>query len=106
MKKNDSAEAVIPSTDIVAENEPTAARSTPESDRRTLRRQLHEKLLHNFSVQPKDATNEHLYNALVLVLRDRLRTRRVEYIGRAHRQNVKQVYYCLLYTSPSPRDNV
>ena len=93
MKKNDSAEAVIPSTDIVAENEPTEARSTPESDRRTLRRQLHEKLLHNFSVQPKDATNEHLYNALVLVLRDRLRTRRVEYIGRAHRQNVKQVYY-------------
>ena len=93
MKKNDSAEAVIPSTDIVAENEPAEARSTPESDRRTLRRQLHEKLLHNFSVQPKDATNEHLYNALVLVLRDRLRTRRVEYIGRAHRQNVKQVYY-------------
>ncbi len=93
MKKNDSAEAVIPSTDIVAENEPTEAHSTPESDRRTLRRQLHEKLLHNFSVQPKDATNEHLYNALVLVLRDRLRTRRVEYIGRAHRQNVKQVYY-------------
>ena len=93
MKKNDSAEAVIPSTDIVAENEPTEACSTPESDRRTLRRQLHEKLLHNFSVQPKDATNEHLYNALVLVLRDRLRTRRVEYIGRAHRQNVKQVYY-------------
>ena len=78
MKKNDSAEAVIPSTDIVAENEPTAACSTPESDRRTLRRQLHEKLLHNFSVQPKDATNEHLYNALVLVLRDRLRTRRGE----------------------------
>ena len=93
MKKNDSAEAIIPSTDIVAENEPTEACSTPESDRRTLRRQLHEKLLHNFSVQPKDATNEHLYNALVLVLRDRLRTRRVEYIGRAHRQNVKQVYY-------------
>ncbi len=58
-----------------------------------LKKQLTDKLLHNFSVQPEDATNEHLYNALVLVLRDRMRTARVDYIHRAHQQNAKQVYY-------------
>ncbi len=58
-----------------------------------LKKELTEKLLHNFSVQPEEATNEHLYNALVLVLRDRMRSRRVEYIRRTHQQDAKQVYY-------------
>ncbi len=58
-----------------------------------LKKQLADKLLHNFSVQPEEATNEHLYNALVLVLRDRMRSRRVEYISRTHKQDAKQVYY-------------
>lgn len=44
-------------------------------------------------MQPESATNEHFYNALVLVLRDMMRARRVEYIGEAHRQQSKQVYY-------------
>lgn len=63
------------------------------SAREELKNQLTEKLLQNFSVQPENATNEHLYNALVLVLRDRMRARRVEYISRTHRQNAKQIYY-------------
>ncbi|MBQ4611913.1 MAG: glycogen/starch/alpha-glucan phosphorylase [Clostridia bacterium] len=58
-----------------------------------LKKQLTEKLLHNFSVTPENATNEHLYNALVLVLRDEMRTRRVDFIHRAHEQDAKQVYY-------------
>lgn len=62
-------------------------------DGKELTRQLEAKLLHHFSVQPEEATNENLYNALVLVLRDLMRTRRVEYIEQAHQQDAKQVYY-------------
>ena len=51
------------------------------------------KLLHNFSVQPEDATDEHFYNALVLVLRDMMRERRISYVHETHEQNAKQVYY-------------
>ena len=40
-----------------------------------LKKDLEEKLLHQFSVQPREATDAHLYNALVLVLRDRMRRR-------------------------------
>lgn len=58
-----------------------------------LKQQVIDKLLHNFSVTPETATNEHLYNALVLVLRDRLRSHRVDFIHRAHEQDAKQVYY-------------
>ena len=54
---------------------------------------LTSKLLHNFSVQPEGATNENFYNALVLVLRDLMRSRRVEYIEKTHKQNARQVYY-------------
>ena len=67
---------------------PTAA-----SVKADLKKQLTNKLLHNFSVQPEEATNEHLYNALVLVLRDRMRASRVDYIHRTHKQDAKQVYY-------------
>ena len=51
------------------------------------------KLLHNFSVQPEDATDEHFYNALVLVLRDMMRECRISYVHETHEQNAKQVYY-------------
>ncbi|MBQ8752105.1 MAG: glycogen/starch/alpha-glucan phosphorylase [Clostridia bacterium] len=54
---------------------------------------LNTKLLHNFSVQPENATNEHFYNALVLVLRDKMRERRIDYVRQTHKQDVKQVYY-------------
>ncbi len=55
--------------------------------------QLEAKLLHHFSVQPEEATYEHLYNALVLVVRDLMRTQRVKYIHDTHQQDKKQVYY-------------
>lgn len=54
---------------------------------------LTEKLLHNFSVKPDEATNEHFYNALVLVLRDLVRSQRVDYMADCRRQQSKQVYY-------------
>ena len=63
------------------------------SAEKELRDALTAKLLHNFSVQPESATNEHFYNALVLVLRDRMRGQRVETIREAHEQQSKQVYY-------------
>ncbi len=68
-----------------------AASST--SGEKELREALTAKLLHNFSVQPENATDEHFYNALVLVLRDRMRNDRVETIRKAHEQQSKQVYY-------------
>ncbi len=71
----------------------TTKKTTAASVKADLKKQLTDKLLHNFSVQPEEATNEHLYNALVLVLRDRMRSNRVDYIHRAHKQDAKQVYY-------------
>ncbi len=61
--------------------------------RAELKADLEKKLLQQFSVQPREATDAHLYNALVLVLRDRMRSARVDYIHRAHQQDAKQVYY-------------
>ncbi|MBQ9414805.1 MAG: glycogen/starch/alpha-glucan family phosphorylase [Clostridia bacterium] len=59
----------------------------------SLAEELKTRLLHNFSVQPEDATDENWYNALALVLRDRMRTKRTQYISKAHKQDAKQVYY-------------
>ncbi len=58
-----------------------------------LKAALETKLLHQFSVQPENATNEHLYNALVLVLRDEMRQARIKYVSETHKQDAKQVYY-------------
>ncbi len=76
--------------------EKIGARKTAKDDKSDsidLKALLTTKLLHNFSVQPENATNENFYNALVLVLRDLTRERRVDFIGRAHEQQSKQVYY-------------
>ena len=54
-------------------------------DARELEAMLTAKLLHNFSVQPENAADEHYYNALVLVLCDLMRERRVAYIHETHR---------------------
>ncbi|MBR2339056.1 MAG: glycogen/starch/alpha-glucan phosphorylase [Clostridia bacterium] len=58
-----------------------------------LRNELNAKLLGSFSVSPEQATHENFYNALALVLRDRMRASRVNYISRTHKQQSKQVYY-------------
>ncbi len=54
---------------------------------------LTERLLHNFSVRPENATNQNLYSALVLVLRDIMRQSRVKYIEKANKRKTRQVYY-------------
>ena len=65
----------------------------PQVSDKELEKLLSIKLLHNFSVQPENATDEHFYNALVLVLRDIMRERRISYVHETHAQNAKQVYY-------------
>ncbi len=64
---------------------------TTEKD--ALREELCDKLLTAFSVTPDQATNEHFYQALALVLRDRMRASRIQYISKTHKQQAKQVYY-------------
>ncbi len=59
----------------------------------TLRNELTAKLMTAFSVEPEQATNEHFYQALALVLRDRMRASRVKYISKTHKEQAKQVYY-------------
>ncbi len=58
-----------------------------------LQKELCDKLLTAFSVTPDQATNEHFYQALALVLRDRMRASRIQYISKTHKQQSKQVYY-------------
>ena len=72
---------------------PAAKKAPKMTERELLKKQLEEKLQQQFSVDGKDATDANLYNALVLVLRDRMRRSRVEYIHKAHKQGAKQVYY-------------
>ncbi len=73
----------------MAENKPSPAFFKKE----TFRKALFEKLMTAFSVTPKNATNEHYYQALALVLRDTMRALRVKYISKTHKQQAKQVYY-------------
>ena len=61
--------------------------------RKQIREELVAKLMTAFSVTPEKATDQHFYQALVLLLRDRMRASRVQYISRTHKQQAKQVYY-------------
>ena len=72
---------------------PAKAAAPKLNKRQLLKKELEEKLEQQFSVSGKDATDANLYNALVLVLRDRMRRKRVDYIHKAHKQDAKQVYY-------------
>ncbi len=69
------------------------ATSTKKTKQDALRKELCNKLLTAFSVTPEQATNEHFYQALALVLRDRMRASRIQYISKTHKQQSKQVYY-------------
>lgn len=66
---------------------------TPMVSEKQLDELLTAKLLHNFSVQPERANHQNFYSALVLVLRDLCRERRVAFVRKAHEQQAKQVYY-------------
>ena len=51
------------------------------------------KLSHNFGVTPSEATNEHFYKAVVLVVKDILIEKRKRFMENAAKQNSKQIYY-------------
>lgn len=51
------------------------------------------KLSHNFGVVPEEASDEHYYKAVVLIIRDLLSQGRKEFIDKAEKQNTKQIYY-------------
>ena len=51
------------------------------------------KLSHNFGVTPAEATDEHYYKAVVLILRDLMTEGRKEFIDQAEKEDRKQVYY-------------
>ena len=72
---------------------PAAVQPGVEKPPLDLKPLLVNKLLHNFSVQPENATDTHFYNALVLVLRDYMQGLRVDYMARTRKQQGKQVYY-------------
>ncbi len=71
----------------------TKKKRTATPEKNELRAELCEKLMTAFSVTPEQATNEHFYQALALVLRDRMRASRIQYISKTHKQQSKQVYY-------------
>ncbi len=51
------------------------------------------KLSHHYGLEPEDADNEHIYKAIVLVVRDILFEARKEFADRYDRNNGKRVYY-------------
>ena len=67
----------------------TKAKMTP-SEAREL---IVSKLSHNFGVTPADATDEHYYKAVALVVNDILRKQYKEFTAQSEKQNSKQVYY-------------
>ena len=62
---------------------------TPEETRERIRG----KLSHYFGVSPDNASDDFFYKAVVLVLRDLLRSGRAEFVERAAKQEKKQGYY-------------
>ena len=56
------------------------------------------KLMHNFGLMPDEADEEHIYKALVLVVRDMLQTNRSKFSQKVTNQNGKRIYYlCMEY---------
>lgn len=51
------------------------------------------KLFHHFGVSVSNATNEHYYKAVALVIRDLMTVGRKEFVEKAENTNTKQVYY-------------
>lgn len=58
-----------------------------------LRDMIVETLSHNFGVTPSDATDEHYYKAIALILRDIMSKQYSEFTQKAEQQNKKTVYY-------------
>ena len=51
------------------------------------------KLSHNFGVTPNEATDEHYYKAVTLIVRDLLNQGRKDFMEQAEKQHKKQIYY-------------
>ncbi|MDO4731338.1 MAG: glycogen/starch/alpha-glucan phosphorylase, partial [Clostridia bacterium] len=51
------------------------------------------KLSHNFGLSPEEATDEHYYKAVALIVRDLMSKGRKEFVDKTKKQNKKQVYY-------------
>ena len=51
------------------------------------------KLSHNFGVTPSEATDEHYYKAVTLIVRDLLSQGRKDFMEQAEKQHKKQIYY-------------
>ena len=58
-----------------------------------IRKMLLSKLSHNFGVSPAEATNEHFYKSLVLVVNDIMNQRRTQFEKNAIKQESKRIYY-------------
>ena len=58
-----------------------------------IRKMILAKLSHNFGVSAAEATNEHYYKAVALVVRDLMDQGRNEYLQKAQKQHTKQIYY-------------
>jgi starch phosphorylase len=54
---------------------------------------LAQKLSHNFGVTVEEASNEHLYKAIVIIIKDILTKRRSAFIRESDAQHKKHVYY-------------
>ncbi len=54
---------------------------------------IRQKLSHFFGVTPAEATHEHFYKAIVLIVKELLQKGRNDFMGRAAAQDAKQVYY-------------
>lgn len=54
---------------------------------------LKNKLSHNFGVTPEEATYEHYYKALAMILRDILRPRNNQFVSEATEDGSKKIYY-------------
>lgn len=51
------------------------------------------KLSHHYGLTPREADNEHLYKACVLVLRDLMSEERAKFVELAQKQKKKRIYY-------------
>ena len=58
------------------------------------------KLSHNFGVTPDQATYEHFYKALVLIMRELMSEGRIEFMKKADDQGCKKVYYHGIFNGP------
>ena len=62
-------------------------------DAQTFKNLVVKKLSHNFGVTPKEATYYHLYNAIVLIVKEMVLAKRKDFTDAAAAQGQKQVYY-------------